>query len=88
MSISPAGQKRFDFVGPPIVLQLSHAQIPSDGGLLAIRQFDERVGLTQAFAQALDDPRVPDLARVLLSRASAQTSWQQNGNNTGDVSPM
>jgi hypothetical protein len=88
MSISPAWQKRFDFVGPPIVLQLAHAQIRSDSGLLAIPQFDERVGLTQAFARAFDDPRVPDLARLLLSRASAQTSWQQNGNNTGDVSPM
>jgi len=29
--------------------------------LLPIRQFDKRIGLTQAFADALDDPRDPDL---------------------------
>jgi hypothetical protein len=38
----------------------SSEQLPSDAGLLPIRQFDERVGLTRAFADALDDPRDPD----------------------------
>jgi hypothetical protein len=38
-----------DLVGRPIVLEPPHAQLSSDAGLLAIRQFDERVGLTQAF---------------------------------------
>jgi len=88
MSIPPAGQECLDFVGWPIVLEPSHAQLSSDAGLPAIRQFDVRVGLSQAFAQALNDPGDTDLTRVQLSRASAETSWQQNGNNIGRASPM
>jgi hypothetical protein len=45
----------------PIVLSPSPGQLSSDAGLLPIRQFDERIGFTQAFAEALDDPRDPDL---------------------------
>ena len=86
--ILPAWQECLEFFGRPIVLEPSHAQLSSDAGLLAIRHFDERVGLTQAFAQALDDPRDPDLTRVLSSSASAQTNWQQNGNNIARASPM
>jgi hypothetical protein len=71
MTIPPALQECLDFVGRPIVLEPSHAQLSSDAGLRVIRQFDERVGLTQAFAQALDDTRDPDLTRVLLAGASA-----------------
>jgi hypothetical protein len=44
-----------------LVIEPSPGQLSSDAGLLPIRQFDERVGLTQAFAAALDDPRNPDL---------------------------
>jgi hypothetical protein len=76
-----------DSFGRPIVLEPSHVQLSSDAGLLAIRQFDERVELTQGFTQALDHSRRADLTSALLSRASAWTSWQQNGNNTGRVSP-
>jgi hypothetical protein len=50
-----------DFFGPPLVIEPSPGQLSSDAGLLPIRQFDERIGLTQAFAAALDDPRDPDL---------------------------
>ncbi len=50
-----------DFFGPPIVIEQSAGQLSSDAGLLPIRQFDERIGLTRAFAGALDDPRDPNL---------------------------
>jgi hypothetical protein len=60
MSIQPAWQQAFDFFPPmPIVVEPSAAQRSSDAGLLPLRQFDESVGLTQSFAEALDDP--PDL---------------------------
>jgi hypothetical protein len=45
----------------PLVIEPSPGQLSGDAGLLPIRQFDERIGLTQAFAAALDDPRDPDL---------------------------
>jgi hypothetical protein len=41
----------------PVIVEPSRGQLSSDGGLLPLRQFDERLGLTQQFAQALHDPR-------------------------------
>jgi hypothetical protein len=43
------------------VIEPSRSALTSDAGLLPLRQFDEHVGLTAAFAQALDDPRDPAL---------------------------
>jgi hypothetical protein len=43
------------------VIEPAPGQLCSDAGLLPIRQFDESIGLTQTFADALDDPRDPDL---------------------------
>ena len=39
------------------MIEPSPGQLSSDAGLLPIRQFDERIGLTRACADALDDPR-------------------------------
>jgi hypothetical protein len=66
MSIPPAWQQTLDFFGVPLVVEPSHGQLTSDAGLLPIRQFDQRIGLTQAFADALDDPRDPDLVEHTL----------------------
>lgn len=58
MSIQPAVQLTFDFLSKlPVVVQTSPGQLSSDAGLLPFRQLDERIGLTQSFAAALDDPR-------------------------------
>ncbi len=62
MSIQTAWQATFDFWGNlPVVVEPSNAQLTSDAGLLPLRQFDEQIGLTRQFAQALNDPRVPEL---------------------------
>jgi hypothetical protein len=61
MSIQPAWQRTFDFFELPVVIEPSRATLSSDAGLLPLRQFDQQVGLTLAFAGALDDPRDPDL---------------------------
>jgi hypothetical protein len=62
MSIQGAGQLHFDFFEPlPVVVEVSAAPLSSDAGLLPIRQFDERIGLTRQFATALNDPRDPEL---------------------------
>lgn len=58
MSIQSAWQTEFDFWGKlPVQVEPSQAELTSDAGLLLLRQFDERIGLTKAFAKALDDPR-------------------------------
>ncbi len=52
----------FDFYEPlPIRVEVSDAPLTSDAGLLPLRQFDDRIGLTAQFAAALHDPRNPDL---------------------------
>jgi hypothetical protein len=61
MSIPPAWLQVLNFFGAPLVAEPSPGQLSGDEGLLPIRQFDQRVGLTRAFAEALDDPRDPDL---------------------------
>src|SRR5262245_20807647 len=61
MSIPAAWPQVLDFFGTPLVIEPSAGQLSSDAGLLPIRQFDDRIGLTRAFTDALDDPRDPDL---------------------------
>lgn len=51
-------QLNFDFLrSKPIIVEPSAAQVSSDGGLLPFRQLDQRLRLTQQFAEALTDPR-------------------------------
>jgi hypothetical protein len=45
----------------PIVVEVSPRQLSSDAGLLPVRQFDQRIGLTAGFAEALNDTRDPRL---------------------------
>jgi hypothetical protein len=62
VSIRTAWQATFNFRGNlPVRVEASTAQLSSDGGLLPMRQFDEQIGLTRQFAQALHDARVPGL---------------------------
>jgi hypothetical protein len=61
MSIQPVQQGTFSFFQIPVVVQATAAQLSSDAGLLAIREFDEHIGLTNSFASALNDPRDPRL---------------------------
>src|SRR5438445_11543723 len=62
MSIQSAWQGTFSFFDKlPIIIEPSRSQLSSDAGLLPIRQFDERIGLTRQFAEVLTDPRDPAL---------------------------
>jgi hypothetical protein len=62
MSIQPVQQGTFSFFPElPIVVETTAAQLSSDAGLLAIREFDEHIGLTRSFAAALHDRRDPRL---------------------------
>jgi len=46
MSIPPAWPQCLDFFGTSLVIEPSPGQLSSDAGLLPIRQFDQRIGLT------------------------------------------
>ena len=47
----------------PIDFEVSDAPISSDAGLLLIRQFDQKIRLTQQVADAIEDRRDPNLTR-------------------------
>ena len=51
----------FDFFpSRPVEVELSSSPLSSGAGLLPIRQFDERIRLTEQFAAALEDRRHPN----------------------------
>jgi cardiolipin synthase A/B len=83
VNIPSAWPQILDFFRTPLVLSPS-------AGQLSIRQFDERIGLTQAFADALDDPRDPDLTEhTFLEKVRARVYGilagyrDQNDHDTG-----
>jgi hypothetical protein len=73
MTIPAQPPLRFDFFAPlPTVVEACSAPLTSDAGLLPLRQFDERIGLSAQFAAALHDPRDP--RRV--EHSFLEGSWQ------------
>lgn len=51
------------FPSRPIEIEVASAPLTGDAGLLIVRQLDDRIGLTERFADALDDRREPALTR-------------------------
>jgi hypothetical protein len=67
MSLQSVPLFSFDFLpSRPVEIEVSSAPLTSDAGLLPIRQFDERIRLTEQFAAALDDRRDPTLTQQSL----------------------
>ena len=54
--LSPVGGKR-------IVARFDGAHLSSDGGLLALREVERRVGIGQRLAACICDPRTPERVR-------------------------
>jgi hypothetical protein len=64
MSLQPVSPLSCDFFpARPIEFEVSNAPISSDAGLLLIRQFDQKIRLTEQVADALRDRRDPTLTR-------------------------
>lgn len=60
MSLQTALPFELDFFSDkPIHIEIDPQPLTSDAGLLLIRQFDHRIGLTSALADAIHDPRDP-----------------------------
>jgi Transposase DDE domain group 1 len=54
------------FPSRPIHVEISPAPLTSDAGLLPIREFDERIRLTERFAAAIEDKRDPTFTQQPL----------------------
>jgi hypothetical protein len=54
MSIPAAWPQVLDFFGTPLVIEPPPGQLSSHAGLLPLRQFDQRIGLTRASTDAFD----------------------------------
>src|SRR5438552_13055938 len=91
MSILPGALFEFDFFEPlPIQIEVSEAPLTSDAGLLPLRQFDERIGLTKQFAAVLDDPRDPEstehtFLEMVRSRVFGILAGYENQNDHGTL---
>ena len=67
MSLQSVPLLSFDFLpSRPLEIEVSPAPLSSDAGLLPVRQFDQRIRLTEQFTAALDDPRDPTLTQQSL----------------------
>ena len=67
MSLQSVPLLSFDFLpARPVAIEVSPAPLTSDAGLLPVRQFDDRIRLTEQLAAALHDPRDPRLTRQSL----------------------
>jgi len=70
MSLHDDWQVNFDFARLPISAEPVEEHLSTDAGLLIFRQWDERLGLTKAFAQQLDElRRVPEHSVLEMARS-------------------
>ena len=85
MSVAAGSSRCLNCFGAPLVAERSPGQLPNDAGLLPIRQFDQRIGLTRAYAEAVDGPRATGLTEQSLpERARARVVGVFAGSQDGD----
>jgi hypothetical protein len=58
--LSPVG-------GKPLVARFDGGRLSSDGGVLALREVERRLGVAERLAACLDDPRTPEQVRHSLA---------------------
>jgi hypothetical protein len=46
--------------GKPIIARFDGGSLSSDGGLLALREVEDRLGVAQRLAACIEDPRAPE----------------------------
>jgi hypothetical protein len=46
--------------GKLIIARFDGGSLSSDGGLLTLREVEERLGVARRLAECIDDPRAPD----------------------------
>src|SRR3712207_5347451 len=72
--------------GKPIIARFDGGQLSSDGGLLALREVERRLGVAKRLAACIEDPRAPervrhDIADILRFRLLMIAAGYEDGND-------
>ncbi len=72
--------------GKPLIARFDGGQLSSDGGLLALREVEQRLGLAERLATCIDDPRASErvrhgLADILRFRMLMIAAGYEDGND-------
>ncbi|TDH60759.1 IS1380 family transposase [Dankookia rubra] len=81
--LSPVG-------GKPLIARFDGGQLSSDGGLLALREVERRLGIADRLAACIDDPRAPErvrhhLAAILRFRMLMIAAGYEDGNDADSL---
>src|ERR687883_515677 len=76
--------------GKPLVARFDGGQLSSDGGLLALREVERRLGVADRLAACIDDPRAPErvrhrLAAILRFRMLMIAAGYEDGNDADSL---
>jgi hypothetical protein len=74
--------------GKPLIARFDGGQLSSDGGLLALREVERRLGIADRLAACIKDPRAPErvqhrLAAILRFRMLMIAAGYEDGNDAG-----
>ncbi|TDH56475.1 IS1380 family transposase [Dankookia rubra] len=81
--LSPVG-------GKPLIARFDGGQLSSDGGLLALREVERRLGIADRLAACIEDPRAPEriqhrLAAILRFRMLMIAAGYEDGNDANSL---
>src|SRR3954462_4015223 len=76
--------------GKSVVAQFDGGLLSSDGGILALREVEQRLRVADRFAACIDDPRAPDqithtLADIIRFRLLMIAAGYEDGNDASDL---
>jgi hypothetical protein len=76
--------------GKPVVARFDGGRLSSDGGLLLLREVEQRLGIAQRLAASLKDPRDPDrithtLAEIIRFRLLSIAAGYEDGNDAAHL---
>jgi hypothetical protein len=76
--------------GKPIIARFDGGSLSSDGGLMALREVEARLGVAERLAACIDDPRAPDriqhsLADMLRFRLLMIAAGYEDGNDADSL---
>src|SRR6201987_5205250 len=72
--------------GKAVVARFDGGRLSSEGGLLALREIERRLGIADRFAACLKDPRMPEnvghrLAEIIRFRMLMIVAGDEDGND-------